>query len=79
MKPKVEVETISEREHVLKVDGEIIGVSKTQYDALFHKHFLDRKFEDWHMIATNVHFAQVPGSPVRGQVLPSTWLRRLMG
>ena len=46
MKPKVEVETISEREHVLKVDGEIIGVSKTQYDALFHKHFLDRKFDE---------------------------------
>ena len=45
MKPKVDVETISEREHVLKVDGEIIGVSKTQYDALFHKHFLDRKFD----------------------------------
>jgi len=46
MKPKVEVETISEREHVLKVDGEIIGVSKTQYDALLHKHFLDRKFDE---------------------------------
>jgi hypothetical protein len=46
MKPKVEVETIREREHVLKVDGEIIGVSKTQYDALFHKHFLDRKFDE---------------------------------
>lgn len=46
MKPKVEVETISEREHVLKVDGEIIGVSKTQYDAHFHKHFLDRKFDE---------------------------------
>jgi indole-3-glycerol phosphate synthase len=46
MKPKVEVETISERERVLKVDGEIIGVSKTQYDALFHKHFLDRKFHE---------------------------------
>jgi hypothetical protein len=44
MKPKVEVETISE--HVLKVDGEIVGVSKTQYDALFHKHFLDRKFDE---------------------------------
>ena len=46
MKPRVEVETISEREHVLKVDGEIIGVSKTQYDALFHRHFLDRKFDE---------------------------------
>jgi hypothetical protein len=46
MKPKVEVETISEREHVLKVDGEIIGASKTQYDALFHKHLLDRKFDE---------------------------------
>jgi indole-3-glycerol phosphate synthase len=46
MNPKVEVETISEREHALKVDGEIIGVSKTQYDALFHKHFLDRKFDE---------------------------------
>ena len=46
MKPRVEVETISEREHVLKVDGEIIGLSKTQYDALFHKHFLDRKFDE---------------------------------
>ena len=46
MKPKVEVETIGEREHLLKVDGEIIGVSKTQYDALFHKHFLDRKFDE---------------------------------
>jgi hypothetical protein len=46
MKPKVEVETIGEREHVLKVDGEIIGVSKTQYDAFFHKHFLDRKFDE---------------------------------
>lgn len=46
MKPKVEVETISEREHVLKVDGEVIGVSKNQYDALFHKHFLDRKFDE---------------------------------
>ena len=46
MKPKVEVETISEREHVLKVDGQIIGVSKVQYDALFHKHFLDRKFDE---------------------------------
>ena len=46
MKPKVEVETIGEREHLLKVDGEIIGVSKTQYDALFHRHFLDRKFEE---------------------------------
>ncbi len=46
MKPKVEVETISEREHVLKVDDEVIGVSKTQYDALFHKHFLDRKFDE---------------------------------
>jgi hypothetical protein len=46
MKPKVEVETISEREHVLKVDGEIIGVSKTQYDALLYKHFLDRKFDE---------------------------------
>lgn len=46
MKPKVDVETISEREHVLKVDGEIVGVSKTQYDALFHKHFLDRKFDE---------------------------------
>ena len=45
MKPQVEVETISEREHVLKVDGEITGVSKTQYDALFHEHFLDRKFD----------------------------------
>jgi hypothetical protein len=33
MKPKVEVEAISEREHVLKVDGEIIGVSKTRYDV----------------------------------------------
>jgi len=41
-----EVATISEREHVLKVDGEIIGVSKTQFDALFHKHFLDRKFDE---------------------------------
>jgi hypothetical protein len=46
MKPKVDVETISERERVLEVDGEIIGVSKTQYDALFHKHFLDRKFDE---------------------------------
>lgn len=46
MKPKVDVETISEREHVLKIDGEIIGVSKTQYDAHFHKHFLDRKFDE---------------------------------
>jgi hypothetical protein len=46
MKPKVEVETISEREHVLKVDGEIIGVSKTQYDALFHRDFLDHKFDE---------------------------------
>ena len=46
MKPKVEVETIGEREHLLKVDGEIIGLSKTQYDALFHKHFLDRKFDE---------------------------------
>ena len=46
MKPKVEVETISEREHVLKVDGEIIGVSKTQYDALFHQHFLGLKFDE---------------------------------
>lgn len=46
MKPRVEVETIGEREHVLKVDGEIIGASKTQYDALFHKHFLDRKFDE---------------------------------
>jgi hypothetical protein len=46
MKPKVEVETIGEREHLLKVDGEIIGVSKTQYDALFHRHFLDRKFDE---------------------------------
>jgi hypothetical protein len=31
---------------VLKVDSEIVGVSKTQYDALFHKHFLDRKFDE---------------------------------
>ena len=31
---------------MLKVDGEIIGLSKTQYDALFHKHFLDRKFDE---------------------------------
>lgn len=46
MKPRVEVETVSEREHVLKVDGEIIGVSKAQCDALFHKHFLDRKFDE---------------------------------
>ena len=46
MKPKVEVETVNEREHVLKVDGQIIGVSKTDYDALFHKHFLDRKFDE---------------------------------
>ena len=46
MKPRVEVETVSEREHMLKVDGEIIGLSKTQYDALFHKHFLDRKFDE---------------------------------
>jgi hypothetical protein len=46
MKPKVEVETISEREHVLKVDGEIIGVSKTEVDALFHKYFLERKFDE---------------------------------
>ena len=46
MKPKVDVETISEREHVLKIDGEVIGVSKTQYDAHFHKHFLDRKFDE---------------------------------
>jgi len=46
MKPRVEVETVSEREHVLKVDGEIIGLGKTQYDALFHKHFLDRKFDE---------------------------------
>ena len=46
MKPKVEVETIGEREHLLNVDGEIIGVSKTQYDALFHRHFLDRKFDE---------------------------------
>jgi hypothetical protein len=46
MKPKVEVETISEREHTLKVDGEIIGVSKTQFDVLFHKNFLDRKFDE---------------------------------
>jgi hypothetical protein len=44
MKPKVE--TVSDREHLLTVDGEIIGVSKTQYDALFHKHFLDRKFDE---------------------------------
>ena len=46
MKPRVEVETVSEREHVLKVDGEIIGLRKTQYDALFHRHFLDRKFDE---------------------------------
>lgn len=46
MKPQVEVEAISKRDHVLKVDGEIVGVSKTQYDALFHKHFLDRKFDE---------------------------------
>jgi hypothetical protein len=44
MKPRVKVETISE--HVVKVDGEIIGVSKTQVNALFHKYFLERKFDE---------------------------------
>jgi hypothetical protein len=46
MKPKVEVETISEREHVVKVGGEIVGVSKTQVDGLFHKYFLEREFDE---------------------------------